>query len=153
MLLKYIVSNYKSIGHPVEFSMLPVQSINDDRFLKTIKTKAGDWRVLRRGGFFGPNASGKTTFIESLKFAKDFIVEGQKSGKSTGIDQFRGNFEDLKNISTFQFVFYLNEEVYEYGFTLDRRQVYEEWLMVLTEKDFAPLFTRVTELNGKQRSI
>lgn len=90
MLLKYIVSNFKSIGHPIEFSMFPIEKNTDDRFLKTIKTKAGEWKVLCRGGFFGPNASGKSTFIESLEFARDFIVDGQKSGKSTGINQFRG---------------------------------------------------------------
>lgn len=149
MLLKYVVSNFKSIGHHIEFSMFPTQKSKDDRFLKTIKTKAGDWKVLRRGGFFGPNASGKTTFIESLEFAKDFIVNVQKSGKTTGIDQFAGKIEELKGISTFQFVFYLNEEVYEYGFSLDRKQVYEEWLMVLTKKNFVPLFTRATYSNGK----
>jgi AAA15 family ATPase/GTPase len=149
MLIKYIVSNFKSIGHPVEFSMLPTKNDIEERFFKTISTKAGEWKVLRRGGFFGPNASGKSTFIESLKFAKDFIVQGQKSGKSTGVDQFRGNFKDLNNKTHFQFMFYLNQEVYEYGFTLDRKQVYEEWLLVLTEKGFVPMFTRVTDNNGK----
>lgn len=149
MLLRYIVSNFKSIGCPVEFSMLSTESSIDDRFIKTIKTRAGDWKVLSRAGFFGPNASGKTSFIESLEFARNFIVEGQKSGKGTGVNQFKGTFQDNKNISTFQFMFYLNSEVYEYGFSLDRYQIYEEWLMVLTEKDFAPLFTRVTDSNGQ----
>lgn len=149
MLLKYNVSNFKSIGHPVEFSMLPTENDLDKRYYKKIMTRAGEWKVLRRGGFFGPNASGKSTFIESLEFAKDFIVEGQKSGKNTGVDQFRGKFKDLNNMTQFQFMFYLNHEVYEYGFTLDRKQVYEEWLMVLTEKDFVPMFTRVTDNNGK----
>ena len=128
--------------------MLPLQNDVEERFLKTIKTKAGDWKVLRRAGFFGPNASGKSTFVESIDFARDYIVEGQKSGKNTGVNQFKGKFLDIGNISTFQFMFYLNEEVYEYGFTLDRKQIYEEWLMILTEKDFVPLFTRVTDTNG-----
>ncbi|MEG0496347.1 MAG: ATP-binding protein [Eubacterium sp.] len=149
MLLKYIVSNFKSIGHSVEFSMFPVEKSRDDRFLKTIRTKAGDWKILRRGGFFGPNASGKSSFIESLNFAKKFIVDGQKSGKNTGINQFRGEFEDLKAISTFQFMFYWDDDVYEYGFSLDQRQVHEEWLMVLTSDDFVPLFSRVTDRYGK----
>ena len=149
MLLRYIVSNFKSIGHPVEFSMFPTEESTDERFLKTITTKAGEWKVLRRGGFFGPNASGKSSFIESIDFARDYIIDGQKSGKGTGVNQFRGDFEDLEGISSFQFMFYLEGEVYEYGFSLDRRQVHEEWLMQLTEKDIAPLFTRVTDENGK----
>ncbi|MCI8567510.1 MAG: ATP-binding protein [Lachnospiraceae bacterium] len=149
MLLRYIVSNFKSIGHPVEFSMFPAEKNTDERFLKTITTKAGEWKVLHRGGFFGPNASGKTSFIESVDFARGYIVNGQKSGKGTGIEQFRGEIEELKGISSFQFMFYIEEEVYEYGFSLDRRQVYEEWLMQLTEKEFVPLFSRVTDEEGK----
>ena len=64
MLLRYIVSNYKSIGHNIEFSMLPASEDIDDRFVTTISTKMGDWKVLRRGGLFGPNASGKSSFIQ-----------------------------------------------------------------------------------------
>lgn len=149
MLLKYNVSNFKSIGHTIDFSMLPTKDSIDDRFVKTIQTKMGEWKVLKRGGFFGPNASGKSTFIESIDYARDFIVDGQKSGKSTGVNQFKGNFEDINNQTTFQFMFYFEQEVYEYGFSLGRKQVFEEWLMILTETDFQPLFTRVTDKNGK----
>lgn len=149
MLLQYVVSNFKSIGRPVEFSMFPVQHTMDKRFLKLVPTKYGRWEVLRRGGFFGPNASGKSSFIESIAFARAFIVDGQKSGKGIRIDQFKGESEELEGVSTFQFVFYWNEEVYEYGFSLDRRQVHEEWLMQMTEEGFAPLFTRVTDDFGK----
>lgn len=151
MLLRYIVSNFKSIGHPIEFSMLPTKNNTDERFLKSIQTKAGDWKVLRRGGFWGPNASGKTSFIESLEFAKQFIVGGKKTGKNTGVNQFKGNPDIPGNLSTFQFLFYQNGDVYDYGFSIDRSQVHEEWLMVLTQNDFAPMFTRVTDLDGKTK--
>ncbi len=149
MLLQYVVSNFKSIGHAVEFSMFPVKNTSDEHFLKTISTKTGNWKILRRAGLFGPNASGKSSFIKSISFARNFIIEGQKSGKGTRIDQFRGDFEDLKGVSSFQFVFYTNEEVYEYGFSLDPYQVHEEWLMVLSDNGFVPLFSRVTDSNGK----
>lgn len=150
MLLQYVVSNFKSIGHPVEFSMFPIEENADQRFLKTIKTaRNGSWKVLQRGGFFGPNASGKSSFIESIAFARDFIVNGRKSGKGTRVNQFKGNFNDLKGISTFQFVFYLENEVYEYGFSLDRQQVHEEWLMQMTASGFVPMFTRATDSLGK----
>ncbi len=149
MLLQYVVSNFKSIGHPVEFSMFPVRANSDERFLKTLKTKTGTWKVLCRGGFFGPNASGKSSFIESIRYARNYIVDGQKSGKSTRIEQFRGELEDLEGISSFQFVFCADEEVFEYGFSLDRQQVHEEWLMQLTDSGFVPLFTRITDKLGK----
>ena len=149
MLLKYIVSNYKSIGHSIEFSMFPTEDNTDDRYFTTIDTKMGTWKILRRGAFFGPNAAGKSTFIESMKFARDYIVEGQKSGKRTRVNQFKGDFQDLNGITTFQFMFYLDKEVYDYGFSLDRSQVHEEWLMVLTDKEFTPIFTRVTDENWK----
>lgn len=149
MLLRYIVSNFKSIGRLLEFSMLPTNKNTDERFLKTIQTRAGEWKVLQRSGFFGPNASGKSSFIESIDFARDYIVDGQSSGRGTGINQFKGDFEELEGISLFQFTFYLSDEVYEYGFTLDQHQVHEEWLMQMTETDFVPLFTRVTDENSK----
>lgn len=149
MLLRYVVSNFRSIAHPVEFSMLPMEDGLDDRFLQTISTKAGEWKVLQRGGLFGANASGKSSFVESVRFARNYIVEGQKSGKGTGVDLFRGNFQDLEGIASFQFLFYLDGEVYEYGFSLDRVQVHEEWLSQLTADGFAEMFTRTTHANGK----
>ena len=149
MLLRYIVSNFKSIGHPMEFSMLPAEGITDQRWLKTITTRNGEWNVLCRGGFFGPNASGKSSFIESIRFARDIIVNGRKSGKGTGITQFAGKFEDMQDRSTFQFVFSKEGEVYDYGFTLDRWQVYEEWLMQMYKDGFQSVFTRGMNTEGE----
>lgn len=149
MLLRYIVSNYKSIGHPIEFSMFPIEGNIEEQYLKTIETRKGTWKVLRRGGFFGPNASGKTSFIESLEFARNFIVKGRQSDTGTGISLFKGDFSDLKGKALFQFMFYIEGEVYEYGISMDEVQVYEEWLYMLTSKGLAPMFTRITDAKGK----
>lgn len=148
MLLKYIVSNFKSIGHPVEFSMIPTENNNTDaRFFTNLHTKYGDYKVLRRGAFFGPNASGKSNFIESIDFAKEYITEARKSGTGTGVPQFKVNIEDLNNTSVFQFIFFVNGCIYEYGFSLTKNCVSEEWLMLFSNGTFIPLFTRVTDEN------
>lgn len=150
MLLKYNVSNFKSIGHDIEFSMFPTTPDIDEKYTKEIQTKAGVWRILKRSAFFGPNASGKSSFIESINFARDFIVGGIPSGKGTGINQFKGEFQDLDRQSVFEFMFWAeDEEVYEYGFSLDSKQVYEEWLMILTKDGFKPLFERQTDNEEK----
>lgn len=149
MLIRYIVSNYKSIGHPVEFSMLPTEKLTDEKYVKMILTKAGEWSVLRRGGFFGPNASGKTSFIESIYFARNFIIKGQKSGKGTGVNQYKGEIGDVRENSLFQFTFYLDGEIYEYGFSIGKNQVYQEWLSILTKDSFMPMFQRMTDNTGQ----
>lgn len=147
MLLKYLVKNYKSIAHPIEYSMFPANENIDNKYVVTINTIQGPWKVLRRGALLGPNASGKSNFIQSLDFARNFIVEAQKSGSKTGIVQFKGEFADIGKDSTFQFMFYKNENVYEYGFTLDTYRVSEEWLMILDQNTFKPIFQRITSDN------
>ena len=52
--------------------------------------------------------------------------------------------------SVFQFTFLAeDDEIYEYGFSLDTKQVYEEWLMILTKEGFLPLFERLTDSEEK----
>lgn len=148
MLLKCVISNFKSIGHPIEFSMIPTDNNIDEKFTTILKTSHGDFKVLRRGGFFGPNASGKSSFIQAVEFARSFIVDSRRSGKSIFIDQFKGNFSDLECASVFQFVFFSDDDIYEYGFSLNYDRVIEEWLMIRTENDFEPLFIRGTDENS-----
>lgn len=148
MLLKYIVSNYKSIGHDVEFSMLPTSGNTDDRFTSTIRTKAGEWKVLHRGVLFGANASGKSAFMESIGFAKRFITQGQRSGRRISVNQFKKPIAELEGLTTFQFLLYINGEIYDYGFSLDNDMVHEEWLTVLEEDGFQTVFERKTDKNG-----
>lgn len=50
MLLKYSVSNFRSIGHNIEFSMFPLENSSDE-FLTEINTVAGNLKVLKRGAF------------------------------------------------------------------------------------------------------
>ena len=74
MLLKYTVSNFKSIGHDIEFSMFPTTPEVADKYVRTINTKVGNWKILRRGAFYGPNASGKTGFGIHIKTFPVFLV-------------------------------------------------------------------------------
>lgn len=145
MLLRYSVSNFKSIGNNIEFSMLPSEDTSDDRFLIEIDTVVGKWKVLKRGAFFGPNASGKTSFIDSISYAKDYITKGPKNPTVTKVNQFKGNISELDGVTSFQFLIYVDKQVYNYGFSLDRSYVHEEWLAILNSSgNFDLLFDRKT---------
>lgn len=54
MLLKYIVKNYKSIAHPIKYSMFPTEDVLADKYLTTLHTVQGPWKILRRGALLGP---------------------------------------------------------------------------------------------------
>ena len=103
MLLKYSVTNFKSIGETIEFTMFPLEN-KDNEHLMTIKTKVGDWKILKRGVLFGPNASGKTAFIDSISYSQEYVLKGAGSNKITRINQFKG-FSN--NLTTFQYIFYI----------------------------------------------
>lgn len=148
MLLRYVVSNFKSIGHPIELSLLLPKASKDDRFCRTITTRKGEWKVLQRCGLFGPNASGKSSLVESMVFAQNYLIKGQRSGKPTGVNQFRGDTKELHDVSTFQWIFYLDNEVYEYGFSMDRKQIHDEWLQQLTADGFVYVYVRKTDDAG-----
>ncbi|MCR4889320.1 MAG: ATP-binding protein [Ruminococcus sp.] len=150
MLLKYSVSNFKSIGHNIEFSMFPLEN-TDDKYLSTIETIVGTWRVLKRGAFFGPNASGKTSFVQSLAYARDYIVKGPRNNTVTKVNQFRGNIEELNGATSFEFIIYIDGQVYDYGFSLDRAHIREEWLSILSPNGFEELFHRTLFKNGKPK--
>lgn len=145
MLLKYIFKNFKSFGEEVEFNMLPLDN-NDPRFLKKIETIDREYHVLKRGVFFGPNASGKTNFIKSLYFIRNYILNEQNSGNIIKVDQFKAN--ENQN-SFFQFLIYLDKKIYDYGFTINNEQVVEEWLMSLEGNEFVALFERRTNKEGQ----
>lgn len=149
MLLKFAVSNFKSIGNEITFSIFPTQDNNDDRFLREIKTKRGNWKILRRGIFFGPNASGKTTIIDALNFVCKFVSYAKDFGIGTGVTQFKFGDTKFNDVTSFKILFYIQEDVFEYGFSLNADYVHEEWLSILGNQKFVVLYTRQTDSEGK----
>lgn len=142
MLLRYNVSNFKSIGEKIEYNMFPLNNENP-KYLSSIETVVGTWKILKRGALFGPNASGKTSFIDSINFSCKYVLKGAASFRLTRVNQFKG----IENgVTTFDYVIYMDGNVYKYGFTLDRYCIHEEWLYKLNKLgEMTPLFTRFTD--------
>lgn len=137
MILQYRISNYMSIGHMVEFKM-----ISKGTQLETTREKLG---VLYKSVLYGPEATGKSCFLDSIRFLRDFVL----TGKWIKIERFAGDAKGMERKTTFQITFLAEGKIYEYGVTLDTRKILEEWLLIHNDTSFEPLFKRqITEIEG-----
>ena len=85
MILQYRISNYMSIGHMVEFKMISKRTQ-----LETTREKLG---VLHKSVLYGPEATGKSCFLDSIRFLRDFVL----TGKWIKIERFAGDAKGVNN--------------------------------------------------------
>jgi AAA15 family ATPase/GTPase len=78
---------------------------------------------------YGPNASGKSNLLMALDFVTSFVLNAHKM-------QDGDHFEDLKQfklgkeeaLSEFEVVFIQETFLFQYGFSLDKEKIHDEWL-------------------------
>jgi hypothetical protein len=129
MLIEFSVSNFRSIKEKVTFSMLAEDSSTkkDESSFKTNFNMAPDLSTL--SVIYGPNASGKSNLLMALDFVTSFVLNSHKM-------QDGDHFEDLKQfklgkeeaLSEFEVVFIQENFLFQYGFSLDKEKIYDEWL-------------------------
>ena len=78
MLLRFEVSNFRSISEPVELSMV---AVDDDRPAVRRFDLLSE-PVLTAAGIYGPNASGKSNVVEALAWLSAAV---QQSLRAPGI--------------------------------------------------------------------
>lgn len=131
MLVSFTVENWTCFRDRQEFSMeATARTANEFAF----ETGVSRYPSLNRvSAIYGPNASGKSRFIEALAFMRRFVLESAKerqAGDSIEAQPFL--FRDGSRLKPcrFEIAFIESETVYEYGFEVDSTKVRQEWLFV-----------------------
>ena len=124
MLLGYAVENFKSFNDMQTLSMEAGKGRLKPEHLFKLKGK----KILRFSAIYGANASGKSNFINSMKYAKAVILHGLQKGATRSYN--RTNAENVNKPSTFCFEIYVSGRTYEYGFSvmLSQNTICAEWL-------------------------
>ncbi len=138
MLLRFEVSNHRSILDPVELSLI---AVDDDR----IATRGFDRlseRVLTTAGIYGPNASGKSNVLDALYWLSYAVATSLWGrGDSIGRDPHRfGSGPD--RASTFDLDFVLDGVRHGYQLEVDDSAVLYESLCSYPERRRRILFER-----------
>lgn len=88
-------------------------------------------RLLKSAVIYGPNASGKSRFLDAMMFMRDFVIRSAKdwqTGDIIPVDPFRLNIISRNEGSEFEMIFYEKGELFRYGFELNSEVVIAEWL-------------------------
>ena len=145
MLIQLTIQNSLSFRDEVTFSMVGVNSDQQhiDHLAEDAAAKGRS--ILPIGAIYGANAAGKSNLIEAISFAKNLVVQGTRTSQTIPVSPFKlGDYS--KQPSKFEFIFTHQGDQYSYGFTLNREQIFEEWLYGIPEgkKQEVMYFERVT---------
>lgn len=128
MLIQFSFKNFKSYKNETTLDMT---ATNITEFEFNVVKDIGGNDLLKVASIYGANASGKTGIIEAFRFMRKFVIdsfEKQNKQEKINIKNFAFEDESKSEKSEFEVFFTINKIEYQYGFTLDKNRVYEEYL-------------------------
>ena len=143
MLVRFSVENWMSFQAKATFSLIASRERqHGERIPKISKLKLG---VLPVAAVYGGNASGKTNLFKALHFAKGLIVKGTQPYSLIAVDSFRlGNAQKVEQPAQFEFELLINETVYAFSFSVNRKAILEEKLVHISGTSEKTLYHRVS---------
>lgn len=154
MLLKFTVGNFKSVNEKVSVSFIG-ESLK--QFPENLAEGPYRKKILKAIAFYGPNASGKSNIVKSLEFMRNFILDSTRlfqPRQQIDCDPFKLSTSSKNSPSFFEIEFSVNDQVFRYGFEVDKESVKKEWLFFILKTTEEPYFEREgdnLELNNRFR--
>ena len=152
MLIQFNFKNYKSFR---DETTLDLSATKITEFSERI-TEIGKEKILPVAAIYGANASGKSNVYHAFVFMSDFVEnsfalgDDEKKYQEKLPSPFLFDSESESSESVFEVYFSIPFDesciVYNYGFSLGRNGVSEEWLNYKkkTAKSYRPVFYRNT---------
>ncbi|BAY75123.1 hypothetical protein NIES25_15410 [Nostoc linckia NIES-25] len=145
MLIEFSVENYRSIQEKQTLSMVASE---DEKMLHTnsfVMPDTDKLRLLTSAVIYGPNASGKSNLLRAMQTLRTLVINSatkMQVGEKLPIEPFKLNRESAKNPTNFEVIFIHQGTRYEYGVSLNRERVYQEWLIAYPNEHQQNWFSR-----------
>lgn len=143
MFISFTAKNFRSIKGKI---VLDLQSTNDTVMKESAVFESKNVSLLKSTAIYGPNASGKSNIMKAFVAFKDMVVNSFLLANTTKPlpNQFFELCPGTENKpSFFEFKFLIDNEIYIYGFEIDKQKICKEWLK--QEKGKKTLFNRVEQ--------
>ncbi|WP_053243583.1 ATP-binding protein [Clostridium sp. DMHC 10] len=103
-------------------------------------------KYIKTAAIYGANNSGKSSVIEAFEFMKTWVMDSFKNAsndENIPLKRFAFDNNSKNKPAEFEVFFRFKKEEYQYGFSLDNKKIYEEWLYIKNNNGkFIPLFER-----------
>jgi len=143
MLLEFRVKNFKSIKDEVVLSTTLLRDKSKENLIKTGNKIYPN--LLKSLMITGPNASGKSNVLEALYFMCYFITSNlnYKPGELIKpVVPFKLDDSTKNKPSEFEISLLIDKIIYTYGFSLDNKEIFEEYLYSEKSGKRTPIFKR-----------
>lgn len=140
MLLNFKVKNFRSIKDEV---ILDLQATSDKTMKNSSVIESNDTSLLKSVAIYGANASGKSNIMKAFVAFRVMVLESLLRGNTTTAlpsEVFKLSSESESQPSFFEISFLIDNEIYDYGFEIDKKKVLTEWLK--QKKGNKTLFSR-----------
>lgn len=138
MLLQFSCSNHKSIKEPVVFSMIASKDSSNLYGLK----KFSNFNVVRIASIYGANGSGKSNFVDAIRFSRNLIVNSLKNLPGTPVIQTPHKLADSSSPSKYEFQFVIEDLRFAYGFSIKNFLINDEYLYYFPKNRKTKIFER-----------
>lgn len=126
MLLEFSCSNHKSFKDKVLFSTIAGRDDTNENLLYDL----GNVRVLNSALIYGANGSGKSNFIDAIRFVKTIVLNSINYQPGKQVRQIPHKLLSINDDSTYFIQFVTKGVRYAFGFTLNQCLIKEEYLYV-----------------------
>ena len=138
MLQQFTIENFLSFKDREVFKLQPGKG-SRNKMHKVEPVKAVDFKSA---ALFGPNAGGKSNFVEALELGKRLVLLGTRAETLIEYHPFRLSSECKNKDTTITYQILCNNKKYEYGFSYNAERISREWLKRITRKTEYIIFDR-----------
>lgn len=138
MILEFACSNHKSIKNKVIFSTI---SGSDQTYSEELIDYSNN-KILRTTAIYGSNGSGKSNFLEAILYMQNLVINSINYQPGTELSDFSHKLALENSESTYSIQFVKDDIRYAYGFSVEKRNIKEEYLYYFPKGRQVKIFER-----------
>jgi len=147
MLIEFKCRNFLSFKDEMTLNLTSIDSYSEHKATHIIKSKKAGLKLLKSIAVYGSNGGGKSNLTRAMTFMDDLIHTSFRDSlnKDEEWEEWDGYFKlcpsSTKEPSMFEVSFFVDKDIYRYGFEVYNWKITGEWLYK-TEKRETLLFKR-----------